>query len=224
RPARAFNTMQESEKATGRMPPAGSPSRPYTNTKPGLASRSSRETRPRPTEREEDLMTILTVGNGGFEHIQDAVAAAVDGDTIEIAAGTYTEDVTITGKSLNTHRVETGGVNNVTLNGQITVAGLLNGAFAITDLNINAAGKAYGVFVSANSTGFAGSVTLDDVAISNAKSNGFAYIRAGNGSTPTNPDTIGPVSILNSEFSNNATATGGGGRGGTRLFGSNSDL
>ena len=87
-------------------------------------------------------MTILTVGNGGFEHIQDAVAAAVDGDTIEIAAGTYTEDVTITGKSITIDGVETGGVNNVTLNGQITVAGLLNGAFAITDLNINAAGKA----------------------------------------------------------------------------------
>jgi hypothetical protein len=169
-------------------------------------------------------MTILTVGNGGFEHIQDAVAAAVDGDTIEIAAGTYTEDVTITGKSITIDGVETGGVNNVTLNGQITVAGLLNGAFAITDLNINAAGKAYGVFVSANSTGFAGSVTLDDVAISNAKSNGFAYIRAGNGSTPTNPDTIGPVSILNSEFSNNATATGGSGRGDILLFGYNQDL
>ena len=61
------------------------------------------------------------------------------------------------------------GVNSVTLNGQITVAGTLNGAFAITDLNINATGKDYGVLVSANSTGFAGSVTLDDVSISNAQ-------------------------------------------------------
>jgi len=46
--------------------------------------------------------------------------------------------VTITGKSITMDGVETGGVNNVTLNGQITVAGMLNGAFAITDLNINA--------------------------------------------------------------------------------------
>jgi hypothetical protein len=117
---------------------------------------------------------ILLVGNGGYATIQAAVNAAADGDIIEIAAGTYTENVTITGKALTIDGVETGGVNNVTLNGQITVAGTLNGAFAITDLNINAAGKAYGVLVSAASTAFAGSVTLDDVAISNAQSNGFA--------------------------------------------------
>jgi Ca2+-binding RTX toxin-like protein len=167
---------------------------------------------------------ILLVGNGGYATIQAAVDAAVDGDTIEIAAGTYTEDVTITGKSITIDGVETGGVNNVTLNGQITVAGTLNGALSITDLNINATGKSYGVFVSAASAGFAGSVTLDDVAISNARSNGFAYIRVGNGSTPTLGDTIGAVSILNSEFSNNATATGGNGRGDILLFGYNQDL
>jgi hypothetical protein len=169
---------------------------------------------------------ILLVGNGGYATIQAAVNAAADGDIIEIAAGTYTENVTITDKVLTIDGVETGGVNNVTLNGQITVAGTLNGAFAITDLNINAAGKAYGVLVSAaSSTAFAGSVTLDDVAISNAQSNGFAYIRAGNGSTPTLGDTIGAVSILNSQFSNNATLnTGANGRGDILLFGYNQDL
>ena len=151
---------------------------------------------------------ILLVGNGGYATIQAAVNAAADGDTIEIAAGTYTENVTITGKALTIDGVETGGgVNSVTLNGQITVAGTLNGAFAITDLNINATGKDYGVLVSANSTGFAGSVTLDDVSISNAQQDGFAYVRTGNGSTPTLGDTIGAVSILNSQFHNNATAT-----------------
>ena len=168
---------------------------------------------------------ILLVGNGGYATIQAAVNAAADGDIIEIAAGTYTENVTITGKALTIDGVETGGVNNVTLNGQITVAGTLNGAFAITDLNINATGKAYGVLVSAASTAFAGSVTLDDVAISNAQSNGFAYIRAGNGSIPSLGDTIGAVSILNSQFSNNATAnTGANGRGDILLFGYNQDL
>ena len=112
---------------------------------------------------------ILLVGNGGYATIQAAVNAAADGDTIEIAAGTYTEDVVITGKALTIDGVENGSVNSVTLNGQITVAGTLNGAFAITDLNINATGKDYGVLVSANSIGFAGSVTLDDVSISHAK-------------------------------------------------------
>jgi pectin methylesterase-like acyl-CoA thioesterase len=117
---------------------------------------------------------ILLVGNGGYATIQAAVNAAADGDTIEIAAGTYTEDVTITGKALTIDGVENGSANSVTLNGQITVAGTLNGAFAITDLNINATGKDYGVLVTANSTAFAGSVTLDDVSISNAKQDGFA--------------------------------------------------
>ena len=169
---------------------------------------------------------ILLVGNGGYATIQAAVNAAADGDTIEIAAGTYTENVTITGKALTIDGVETGGgVNSVTLNGQITVAGTLNGAFAITDLNIDATGKDYGVLVSANSTGFAGSVTLDDVSISNAQQDGFAYVRTGNGSTPTLGDTIGAVSILNSQFHNNATANiPAGGRADILLFGYNHDL
>jgi trimeric autotransporter adhesin len=166
---------------------------------------------------------FLLVGSGGYATIQAAVDAAVDGDTIVVAVGTYTEDVTITGKSI-TIDGEVSGPNEVTLNGQITVAGTLNGALAITDLNINATGKSYGVLVSANSTGFAGSVTLDDVSISHAKSNGFAYVRTGNGSTPTLGDTIGAVSILNSQFSDNATATGGNGRGDILLFGYNQDL
>ena len=145
-------------------------------------------------------MAVLTVGLGGtfdFSTIQAAVTAAANGDTISIAAGTYTENVTITDKAVTIDGDETGGAVN--LNGQITVAGTLNGALAVTDLNINATGKDYGVLVSAASTNFAGSVTLDGVAISNAQQDGFAYIRAGNGSTPTHGDTIGAVSILNSE-------------------------
>jgi Ca2+-binding RTX toxin-like protein len=168
---------------------------------------------------------FLLVGNGGYATIQAAVNAAASGDTIVVAAGTYTEDVTVTGNAITIDGVQSGGVNGVTLNGQITVAGTLDGAFSVTDLNINAAGKSYGVLVSAASTAFAGSVILDDVAISNAQSNGFAYIRAGNGSTPTLSDTIGAVSILDSQFSNNATTnTGSNGRGDILLFGYNHDL
>ena len=176
-----------------------------------------------------DAVQLFDASNaliGTFDTIQAAVNAAhASGDTIRIKAGSYTEDVTITGKSITIDGVETAGANDVTLHGQITVAGALNGAFSITDLNIDATGKAYGVYVTANSTGFAGSVTLDDVAISNAQQNGFAYIRAGNGSTPTLGDTIGAISILNSVFSNNATVnTGSGGRGDILLFGYNQDL
>ena len=169
-------------------------------------------------------MTISIIGQAGtFATIQAAVTAAANGATISVTAGTYTENVTITDKWVTIDGDKSGGAVN--LNGQITVAGTLNGALAITDLNINATGKSYGVLVSAGSTGFAGSVTLDDVAISNAQFNGFAYIRAGNGSSPTHGDTIGAVSILNSEFSNNAIATtGSNGRGDILLFGYNQDL
>ena len=171
-------------------------------------------------------MATLTVGLGGtfdFSTIQAAVTAAANGDTIVVAAGTYTENVTITDKAVTIDGDETGGAVN--LNGQITVAGTLNGAFAVTDLNINATGKDYGVFVTAASTNFAGSVTLDGVAISNAQQDGFAYIRAGNGSTPTHGDTVGAVSILNSEFHNNATVNSpAGGRADILLFGYNQDL
>ena len=166
---------------------------------------------------------ILLVGHGGYSSIQAAVDAAVDGDIIEIAAGTWTEDVAVHGKAITIDGVS--GVNDVILNGKITVDGTLNGAFKVTDLNIDATGKDYGVFVSANSDGFGGSVTLDGVSIAHAQNNGFAYIRAGNGSSPTQGDTIGSVSILNSQFSDNATTnTGGGGRGDILLFGYNQDL
>lgn len=165
-------------------------------------------------------MATLTVGLGGFSSIQLAVDAAGNGDTISVAAGTYAGDVIVTNKAITID-----GVGAVTLNGQITVAGTLNGELAITDLNIDATGKDYGVLVSAGSASFAGSVTLDGVAISNAQQDGFAYIRAGNGSLPTHGDTIGAVSILNSEFHNNATVNGGaGGRADILLFGYNQDL
>jgi pectin methylesterase-like acyl-CoA thioesterase len=45
--------------------------------------------------------TILTVGTGGtYSTIQAAVDAAGNGDRIEIAAGTYREQVTVNGKDI----------------------------------------------------------------------------------------------------------------------------
>ena len=50
-------------------------------------------------------MSILHVGTGpgDFDTIRDAVNAALNGDTIEIAAGTYREQVTVNRKDLTIH-------------------------------------------------------------------------------------------------------------------------
>jgi pectin methylesterase-like acyl-CoA thioesterase len=51
-------------------------------------------------------VTTWTVGTGGsfnFSTIQAAVNAAGNGDTIEIAAGTYREQVTVSGKDITIH-------------------------------------------------------------------------------------------------------------------------
>ena len=49
-------------------------------------------------------MATLTVGLGGtYSTIQAAVDAAGNGDTIEIAAGTYREQVTVDGKNITIH-------------------------------------------------------------------------------------------------------------------------
>ncbi|MEQ1653149.1 MAG: hypothetical protein ABL897_11725, partial [Hyphomicrobium sp.] len=99
------------------------------------------------------------------------------------------------------------------------------GAFKLENIDVDATGKDYGLLVTANSTAFGGSLTLNGVDIANSRQNGLAYIRAGNGSTPTLSDTIGLIAILASTFENNATVnTGSGGRGDILLFGYNQDL
>ncbi len=164
---------------------------------------------------------FLLVGAGSqYTTIQAAVNAASNGDTILIAPGSYTGNVNIAGKAIDLE-----GFGGVTLHGSITESGTLNGALTINGIAIDATGQQYGVLVSASSTDFAGSVTLDNTSIANAKLNGFAYIEAGNGSTPTLTNTIGSISILNSTFSGNATqTTGANGRGDILLYGYNGNF
>ena len=169
---------------------------------------------------------ILLVGAGSdYTTIQSAIDAAASGDTIMIADGNYNENLTLNGKYLTLQGIDDSGANATTLHGQITASGTLDGALTIRNMAIDATGHQYGLFVSANSTAFAGSIVLDNTTISDAQTTGFAYIRAGNGSTPTLTDTVGAITITNSEFFGNATVSSpAGGRGDILLFGYNQDL
>src|SRR5262249_19162423 len=171
--------------------------------------------------------SVWLVGQGpgsDFTTIQAAVDAASNGDTILVAAGTYNENVVIHGKQIT---IDGAGdtLAGTVVTGQFTIDSTLNAALTLKDMLVDATGQQYGVFASANSTAFQGSITLNGMAIENAQTDGFAYVRAGNGSTPTLTDTVGSISILHSQFSNNATTNfGGGGRGDILLFGYNHDL
>ena len=145
---------------------------------------------------------ILLVGNGGYASIQAAVDAAVDGDIIEVAAGTWTGDVAIhrqghhhrwrRGRRRRQHRHHQ-GADHRRRHAQRRVQGHRSQYRCHWQVPMASSSRPA-------SAAFAGSVTLDDVSIAHAQNNGFAYIRVGNGSIPTLTDTIGAVSILNSTF------------------------
>jgi pectin methylesterase-like acyl-CoA thioesterase len=97
-------------------------------------------------------VSILHVGTGpgDFAHIQDAVDAALNGDTIDIAAGTYREQVTISGKVLTIHGAGDGAKDSA-LVAAGTELRLVNGVSLI--------GKFDGEFARRSST-YAGTGTV----------------------------------------------------------------
>jgi hypothetical protein len=103
---------------------------------------------------------ILLVGNGGYATIQAAIAAATTGDTIMIAAGTYSENVVI---DIGVTLV---GLGEVTIHGTFEsdngVTGNLSDWIATAPSYNGAAGN--GVTIAAN-----------NVALSNINIDGFTY-------------------------------------------------
>ena len=181
-----------------------------------------------------NVAETLQVGAGKqFTTIQAAVNAAIDGDTIAIAAGTYTEVLNLGGKAITLDGAGKSGEMATTLVGTIQVPGnaqgpaqvQLNGALVIKDLAINAAGQQFGVGVQAASAQNTGAITLDNVAISGANSGGFNYTRAGNGdSNPTLRDTLGTITLKNSSFADNQNGASADGNSEISIYGYNQVL
>jgi hypothetical protein len=172
--------------------------------------------------------TYLIVGNGGYANLQDAVDAAVGGEIILLTtdvSGAVVVNADALGSGSKGLTIKALG-EGVDLTGSITVNGTLNGEFKVEGLNVDAAGQTYGVYVTAGSTDFGGTVTLNDVTVTGANSNGFAYILQGNGAGPVvSAATVGKINILNSEFTGNVLNHGTQGGGSEILiFGYNKDL
>ncbi len=83
---------------------------------------------------------LVTVGVNGFSTIQAAVNAAGDGDQVLVAPGTYTEEVSYTGKSLKFY-----GQNRTNIKALVVKSG---------KLEVNTAGRTYETYLS-------GSITYD---------------------------------------------------------------
>jgi hypothetical protein len=150
------------------------------------------------------IMATLSVGPGQqFQTISAAVAAAQNGDTLNVQAGTYTNDTASVTKSLAFHAV--GG--QVVLNETAAIPndkGILVAGAGGADVNVSVDGfvfqNAHGP--SGNDAGIryeGGNLTLtNDVFRDNQ--NGIL-------ATPVHPGT-GTISISGSEFAANGTGTG----------------
>ena len=96
------------------------------------------------------LAATLTVGGGG-DHatIGDAIAAASSGDVIEVAAGTYTEDIDFVGKDVTVVSIDGIGAATIagTGDGPVVTFVTSEGAGAVLDGFVITGGDATGTYV-----------------------------------------------------------------------------
>jgi Ca2+-binding RTX toxin-like protein len=159
---------------------------------------------------------FLLVGNGGFASIQDAVDAAMDGDTILIAEGAYAENLSVT-KALSF--VGIGAVSIDPASGTaVTLTGDLGGGNVSID-NIDLVGGTNGIFVETSAN--AGKLTIVNSEISGNSQHGIYLV----GDDPDNdgdaPIVAGITSleVVDTDFSNNGFQNNFQGAAHVKLFG-----
>ncbi|TYC56438.1 type I secretion C-terminal target domain-containing protein [Rhodobacterales bacterium] len=159
---------------------------------------------------------ILLVGNGGFATIQNAIDAALDGDTILIAPGTYQENLTIDkGVSL----VAAGAVAvEATAGNAVSILPGVDG-FDISFSGINLVGNGTGdtgIDVAAGAN--VGTLSFSDGFISSFTNRG---IYATDGGNPTGTPAMGDLVVSDVIFTD--IGDGGGNTAHIKLFGYDGD-
>ena len=162
-------------------------------------------------------MSVIEVGDGKtFTTIQSAIDAALAGDTISIATGTYAESLVVD------KGVTLVGVGDVIIDpasgAAITVSGGLDGADVTLD-NLNITGGTNGIFVTADAD--ARKLTVINSTISGNTQHGIYVI----GDDPDD-DGLAPIiagitaiEVIDTDFSANGTQTNYQGSASIKLFG-----
>jgi hypothetical protein len=130
-------------------------------------------------DHEEARPRVLRVGKGAFRDIGSAIAAARDGDTVEISGGTYTEQVTVD-KAIELRAVKKTGT--VTLRGEDTPL-TVRASATVRDLKISCYGAGRGDAVAVEGVGVA--LTINRCVL---KTTAGAGIKATKGAAPTIDD------------------------------------